>query len=388
MEDVPDISWGCDIDSVENATSLQRWLTNSGLPPHKMRWESRNEISTNKHLLKVSDVRLEEDDVLKLAFFENNAKDKRYNRHTCQVLGYPKQGRVNWLHCQHRLQKAFNGLPQSPKKTESFANMLSSVSFSVLSVSVQRIIKWDPLNCMTQISLALFLSTYTQRSSLQSQARSDLTRTRIHQSHKTRMKMILWWRQHVMIPFQSKEALIDEQIRSVQANRKDRKRGVPKALIFAAVLAVSFPKVYEEENMRRTYKEERNLEGMRLGKLLGIFPLMYLSGGACSILVITGGKTIKQLLHIMSEDDTEPLTTLQCFLIFSILAMVMSQFPNMNSLFGLSLVGSVMAVAYSTAVWTLLLASERNQNSVSYATKDTSHFDRPPKLLFLSNLVV
>ncbi|KAF3548360.1 hypothetical protein DY000_02009898 [Brassica cretica] len=36
MEDVPDISWGCDIDSVENATSLQRWLTNSGLPPHKM----------------------------------------------------------------------------------------------------------------------------------------------------------------------------------------------------------------------------------------------------------------------------------------------------------------------------------------------------------------
>ncbi|CAN7032157.1 unnamed protein product [Brassica rapa subsp. trilocularis] len=76
---------------------------------------------------------------------------------------------------------------------------------------------------------------------------------------------------------------------------------------------------------------------------------MYLSGGACSILVITGGKTIKQLLHIMSEDDTVPLTTLQCFLIFSILAIVMSQFPNMNSLFGLSLVGSVMAVAYSTA---------------------------------------
>ncbi|RID50421.1 hypothetical protein BRARA_H01151 [Brassica rapa] len=77
---------------------------------------------------------------------------------------------------------------------------------------------------------------------------------------------------------------------------------------------------------------------------------------------ITGGKTIKQLLHIMSEDDTVPLTTLQCFLIFSILAIVMSQFPNMNSLFGLSLVGSVMAVAYSTAVWTLPLAT----------TKDTS----------------
>ncbi|KAH0889999.1 hypothetical protein HID58_052428 [Brassica napus] len=110
--------------------------------------------------------------------------------------------------------------------------MLSSVSFSVLSVSVQRIIKWDPLNYKTQICLALFLRTYTQRSSLQPQARSDLTRTRIHQSHKTRMKiveltwqMILWWRQPIMIPFQSKQALIDEQIRYVQANKeKDEQR--------------------------------------------------------------------------------------------------------------------------------------------------------------------
>ncbi|KAG2318567.1 hypothetical protein Bca52824_011780 [Brassica carinata] len=113
--------------------------------------------------------------------------------------------------------------------------------------------------------------------------------------------------------------------------------------------------------------------GVKLGKLLGIFPVMYLSGGACAMLVIIGGKTVNQLLHIMSGDDTEPLTTVQCFLIFSILAMVMSQFPNMNSLFGLSLVGSVMAVAYSTAVWTLPLANERNhQNNVSYTTKDTS----------------
>nr|VDD60854.1 unnamed protein product [Brassica oleracea] len=32
MEDVPDISWGCEIYSVENATSLQRWLSDSGLP--------------------------------------------------------------------------------------------------------------------------------------------------------------------------------------------------------------------------------------------------------------------------------------------------------------------------------------------------------------------
>ena len=41
-------------------------------------------------LSRVSDISLEEVDVLKLAFFENNAKDKRYNRHTgfvsCEIV--------------------------------------------------------------------------------------------------------------------------------------------------------------------------------------------------------------------------------------------------------------------------------------------------------------
>lgn len=30
------IQWGCEIDSVENAAALQKWLTESGLPPQKM----------------------------------------------------------------------------------------------------------------------------------------------------------------------------------------------------------------------------------------------------------------------------------------------------------------------------------------------------------------
>ncbi|VVA96844.1 unnamed protein product [Arabis nemorensis] len=36
VEEAPDISWGCEIDSLENATSLQNWLSDSGLPPQKM----------------------------------------------------------------------------------------------------------------------------------------------------------------------------------------------------------------------------------------------------------------------------------------------------------------------------------------------------------------
>lgn len=33
------IPWGCEVDSVENAEALQKWLSGSGLPPQKMRIE-------------------------------------------------------------------------------------------------------------------------------------------------------------------------------------------------------------------------------------------------------------------------------------------------------------------------------------------------------------
>lgn len=30
------ITWGCDVDSLENSSDLQKWLSESGLPPQKM----------------------------------------------------------------------------------------------------------------------------------------------------------------------------------------------------------------------------------------------------------------------------------------------------------------------------------------------------------------
>lgn len=30
------IPWGCEVDSLENASALQKWLSDSGLPPQKM----------------------------------------------------------------------------------------------------------------------------------------------------------------------------------------------------------------------------------------------------------------------------------------------------------------------------------------------------------------
>ena len=33
---IQEVPWGCDIDSLENAEALQKWLSDSGLPPQKM----------------------------------------------------------------------------------------------------------------------------------------------------------------------------------------------------------------------------------------------------------------------------------------------------------------------------------------------------------------
>ncbi|CAN7079804.1 unnamed protein product, partial [Brassica oleracea var. botrytis] len=131
LEDVPDISWGCDIYRFSRERHFSSELANQFRPPaaengyrqsrHQRERETsycycvllqecaqltsqcaqlQDRMMANRmmaltkelaSLKLVSDISLEEDDVLKLAFFENNAKDKRYNRHTCQVLGYPKQ---------------------------------------------------------------------------------------------------------------------------------------------------------------------------------------------------------------------------------------------------------------------------------------------------------
>ena len=73
---------------------------------------------------------------------------------------------------------------------------------------------------------------------------------------------------------------------------------------------------------------------------------------------IIGGKTIKQLLHIMYEHGKVPLATLQCFVIFSCLAVVMmSQFMSVNFVIELLLIGGVMTIAYSTVNSSLPLAN-------------------------------
>ena len=57
--------------------------------------------------------------------------------------------------------------------------------------------------------------------------------------------------------------------------------------------------------------------------------------------------------------SSNPLTTVEWYLVFTSLCIVLSQLPNLNSIAGLSLVGAVTAITYSTMVWVLSVSQQR-----------------------------
>lgn len=57
--------------------------------------------------------------------------------------------------------------------------------------------------------------------------------------------------------------------------------------------------------------------------------------------------------------SSNPLTTVEWYLVFTSLCIVLSQLPNLNSIAGLSLIGAVTAITYSTMVWVLSISQQR-----------------------------
>lgn len=110
--------------------------------------------------------------------------------------------------------------------------------------------------------------------------------------------------------------------------------------------------------------------GPKLGKLLAIFPVMYLSGGSCVMLIITAGSSMEQLFNIICEEGTMcgsmSLSGTQWFLIFTCIALIIAQlFPNLNSIARVSLTGAITSIGYCTMIWALSISKGR-PNDVSY----------------------
>jgi amino acid permease len=117
--------------------------------------------------------------------------------------------------------------------------------------------------------------------------------------------------------------------------------------------------------------------GEKLGKILALFPVMYLSGGTSVILIITGGSTMKLFYRTICDQDSNCISKspsgAQWYLVFACLAILITLFrPNLNSLAGISLIGALTAVGFCTFVWAISIKNGR-PDGVSY---DPSRINR------------
>jgi Transmembrane amino acid transporter protein len=98
-----------------------------------------------------------------------------------------------------------------------------------------------------------------------------------------------------------------------------------------------------------------------MGKVLTLVPIMYLSAGICSALMIVGGSSMKQFFQLLCGPGctSQPLTSIEWYLVFICLAGVLAQLPNLNSIAGISLIGGTTAVVYCTLIWVLSVSKGR-----------------------------
>ncbi|KAI3931170.1 hypothetical protein MKW92_022883 [Papaver armeniacum] len=110
--------------------------------------------------------------------------------------------------------------------------------------------------------------------------------------------------------------------------------------------------------------------GGRARKILATVPIVYLSAGTCIALIIIGGSTMKLIYQTLCASTCsipKPLTPTEWYLVFTCIAVVFSQLPNLNSIAGVSLIGAVTAVGYCTIMVVVSIIKGR----IPGATYDT-----------------
>lgn len=123
------------------------------------------------------------------------------------------------------------------------------------------------------------------------------------------------------------------------------------------------------------------IQARKLGKLMTLLPTIYLSSGTCITLIMIGGATLKLLINTIVgnswEDNKDtPLSMIEWYLVFTCSAIVLTQLPNLNSIAGVSLIGSIASVSYCTIIWVVSLVEGR-PDGVSYDhPKNVSHIAR------------
>lgn len=115
--------------------------------------------------------------------------------------------------------------------------------------------------------------------------------------------------------------------------------------------------------------------GEKMGMWLALFPTIYLSAGTATALILVGGETMKLFFQIVCGPlcSPNPITTVEWYLVFTSLAVILSQLPNLNSIAGLSLIGGATAIMYCTMSWVLSVSQPRPP-TVSYDPVTSNSF--------------
>lgn len=92
--------------------------------------------------------------------------------------------------------------------------------------------------------------------------------------------------------------------------------------------------------------------------------------GTSTTLIIIGGSSLKLFYKVVcgSQCGDSPLSTIEWYLVFALLGMVLTQLPNFNSIFGLSLLGVISAVSYCVLLWVLSITRTR-PSGISYGAE-------------------
>jgi amino acid permease len=76
---------------------------------------------------------------------------------------------------------------------------------------------------------------------------------------------------------------------------------------------------------------------------------------------IIGGSTSKLFFQTVCGQacTVQTLTPVEWYLVFASAAVLLSQLPNLNSIAGVSLIGSITAVVYCTIMWMVSVNKDR-----------------------------
>lgn len=84
-------------------------------------------------------------------------------------------------------------------------------------------------------------------------------------------------------------------------------------------------------------------------------------------LIMFGSGSLKKFYETLCGPTSNPLTTVEWYMVFTSCAVLMAQLPNLNSIAFVSLIGSVSGVGYCSVIWVLSVCKDRPTN-VSYGS--------------------